>query len=142
MLDGSSASRSVIGFTALTSIHLLGLCMDLLWICLFAFFITTIHSIEYLDHITTNSTHDFILRGFRNDAIYSLNGIARIVMQSDGNLVISSRISTSSNWNTVWETNTFTTASQTSYFAIQRDGHLLVYFEEETGENNEAAWSS
>ena len=117
--------------------------MDLWLICLTALSITTVHSINYTDHVTTNSTHDFRLSGLREDAIYSLDGNTRFVMQSDGNAVLSSRASsTSTNWYNLWRTWTYTMRStDASYFAVQRDRNLVVYTEDRDG-NDKAVWAS
>ena len=86
-----------------------------------------VRSIDYLDHVTTGSSN-FGLYGITNDAIYSLDGNTRIVMQSDGNCVLSSRATASSQWQTNWQTNTYSQVNQNKpVLAVQRDGNLVLY---------------
>eukprot|EP01084_Bolivina_argentea_P105772 189417_1 len=89
-----------------------------------------IHSIDYLDHVSCTGTANFGLFGITNDAIYSLNGNTRIVMQDDGNVVLSKRVNTSSNWLINWHTNissNYTPTPTRPSLAIQKDGNIVLY---------------
>lgn len=89
--------------------------------------ILSVQAIDYLDHVTTNNSDNFMLEGFRNDTIYSLDGNSRIMMQR-GNLVLTSRETITSNWNIKWQTNTDTYSERSpSHLAIQIDGNLVIY---------------
>ena len=85
---------------------------------------STTYGIDYLDHLTTKNNNAYLNSG-PNDAIYSLDGNTRIVMQSDGNLVLSSRVSSISDWTLNWQSDTY--SSKASAFAIQLDGNMCIY---------------
>lgn len=86
-------------------------------------------SINYVDHVSCDVNSNFELKSITEDAIYSIDNNTRIVMQNDGNLVLSSRSDSLSDWRIKWQTLTYsnTINNNRPSFSIQRDRNLVVY---------------
>ena len=60
-----------------------------------------------------------------DESLYSFNGLVKLHMQTDGNLVLSDRVDTlSSSWNVLWET--YTDGNAGAYLELRWDGNMNV----------------
>ena len=88
---------------------------------------------DYWDHVSCDkSIGNFQLFGHTNDTIYSKNNYTKLTIQFDGNLVLKSRINTSSDndWIIKWQTGSYYNGiSNNEYpeFVVQTDGNLVIY---------------
>ena len=112
--------------------------MTILIIWNFIFILSPIISINYINNVSCY-TENFHLYSTSQDTIYSLDNNTKITMQSDGDLVLYSRETVTSEWQFIWHTDTYNYDGST-FFAVQKDRNLVVYTS--TGCTNCRSWQA
>ena len=103
-------------------------------VCMFVLILLSLNDCkDYFDYVSCNKTNNFKLYGNTNDTIYSLYNNTKLTMQSDGNLILKTKINSSNSsddWIIVWQSGSYFTGTSTDeqpIFALQKDGNLVVY---------------